>query len=141
MHWSQNSVNFYSAREQLLQLLFAASSEPRLRHKSMATAQTTVRVTAHIVFIITSSPQPTAGESRVHQTLVLYVNSTLLALHCNLQGMPGHVYSLEELKISHLRRKRLTPHLSVCITESILILCLCSPLRALSHTWGICITA
>lgn len=43
MYCSQNSVNFYSAREQLPRLLFVASSEPRLRHKSMATALTTVK--------------------------------------------------------------------------------------------------
>lgn len=64
VHWSQNSANFYSAGEQLLQFLFAASSEPRLRHKSM---EAELGVTAHIVFIITHSPYPTSGESSMHQ--------------------------------------------------------------------------
>lgn len=113
MHWFQNSTNFYSTREQLLQFLFVAPSEPRLRHKSMETALTTMRVTARIVFIITHHPYPTPGESHMRQILVLYVNAICLALHCNLQGMPRHVYCLEELKISHLTKESLTHTASV----------------------------
>lgn len=113
MHWSQNSTNFYSAREQLLQFLFVAPSEPRLRHESMETTLMTMRVTARIVFLITHRPHPTPGASHVHQILVLYVNAICLALHCNLQDMPRHVYCPKELKISHLTKESLTHTASV----------------------------
>lgn len=113
MHQSRNSTNFYSAREQLLQFLFVAPSEPRLRHNSMEAALTTVRVRARIVFTIIPYPHPTPAESHVHQIAVLYVNAIFLALHCNLQDMPRHVYCPEELKISHLTKESLTHTASV----------------------------
>lgn len=113
MHRSQNSTNFHSAREQLLQFLFGAPSEPRLRHKSMEAALTTVRVTARIVFTITHRPHPTPADSHVPQISALYVNAICLALHCNLQDMPRHVYCLEELKISHVTKESLTHTASV----------------------------